>query len=313
MATCAARPALGCGVGGWGVRGGRRLRAQERATKAAVRGAVMAMRTGGSAARRIRLYSSTGSGLTADAVCGPGSPSPPPTNMHLMVRQDAGDPIRPSWTFNLCDLFELVADAIPEREAMVAGERRLTYAELEDRANRLAHHLLAAGVRAGDHVGLQLLNGTEYVEAMLGAFKIRAVPINVNYRYVDAELAHLFDDADLVAVVLHRQFSPRVAAVKPDLPLLRSLVVVEDGSGEPPPPGAVGYEAPATCFVPGQRVSIGGREATFCYLASAGAAVIPFGSCVLNSGSCTALFRGGNEMSFTLTYRIVLSGFSRGV
>ena len=162
--------------------------------------------------------------------------------MHLMVRQDAGDRTGPSSTFNLGDLFELVADAIPEREAIVAGERRLTYRQLEDRANRLAHHLLAAGVRAGDHVGLQLLNGTEYVEAMLGAFKIRAVPINVNYRYVDAELAHLFDDADLVAVVLHRQFSPRVAAVKPDLPLLHSLVVVEDGSGEPPPPGAVGYE-----------------------------------------------------------------------
>src|SRR5437764_829163 len=202
----------------------------------------MAMRTGGSAARRIRRYSSAGSGRPAAGPPGPASPGSSATSMHLMVRQDAGDRTGPSSTFNLGDLFELVADAIPEREAIVAGERRLTYRQLEDRANRLAHHLLAAGVRAGDHVGLQLLNGTEYVEAMLGAFKIRAVPINVNYRYVDAELAHLFDDADLVAVVLHRQFSPRVAAVKPDLPLLRSLVVVEDGSGEPPPPGAVGYE-----------------------------------------------------------------------
>jgi acyl-CoA synthetase (AMP-forming)/AMP-acid ligase II len=145
-------------------------------------------------------------------------------------------------TFNLADLFELVADAIPEREAMVAGAHRLTYGDLEERANRLAHHLLAVGVRAGDHVGLQLLNGSEYVEGMLGAFKIRAVPINVNYRYVDAELAYLFDDADLVAVVHHRQFSPRVAAVASGLPLLDSLVVVEDGSDEPRAPGAVGYE-----------------------------------------------------------------------
>src|SRR5207253_1597086 len=153
-----------------------------------------------------------------------------------------GDPIRPSWTFNLCDLCELVADAIPEHEAMVAGGRRLTYRELDERANRLAHHLLAAGVSAGDHVGLQLLNGTEYVEGMLGAFKIRAVPINVNYRYVDAELAHLFDDADLVAVVLHRQFSPRVAAVATGLPRLHTLLVVEDGTEASPPPGAVGYE-----------------------------------------------------------------------
>jgi acyl-CoA synthetase (AMP-forming)/AMP-acid ligase II len=135
-----------------------------------------------------------------------------------------------------------VANAIPERPAMVAGGRRLTYGELDDRANRLAHHLLAEGVRAGDHVGLQLLNGTEYVEAMLGAFKIRAVPININYRYVDAELAHLFDDADLVAVVFHRQFSPRVAAVAGDLPRLQTLLVVDDGTEAAPPPGAAGYE-----------------------------------------------------------------------
>jgi acyl-CoA synthetase (AMP-forming)/AMP-acid ligase II len=162
--------------------------------------------------------------------------------MQLMVRQDAGDPTRPSPTFNLCDLFELVADAIPEHVAMVAGSRRLRYRELDERASRLAHHLRAAGVGAGDHVGLQLLNGTEYVEAMLGAFKIRAVPINVNYRYVDAELAHLFDDADLVAVVLHRQFSTRVAAVATGLPRLQTLLVVEDGSEAAPPPGAVSYE-----------------------------------------------------------------------
>jgi acyl-CoA synthetase (AMP-forming)/AMP-acid ligase II len=159
-----------------------------------------------------------------------------------MVGREAGDRYGSPSTFNLGDLFELVADAIPGREAVVAGARRLTYGALEERANRLAHHLLAAGVRAGDHVGLQLLNGTEYVEAMLGAFKIRAVPINVNYRYVDAELAHLFDDADLVAVVHHRQFAPRVAAVASGLPLLRSLVVVDDGSDEPSPAHAVDYE-----------------------------------------------------------------------
>jgi acyl-CoA synthetase (AMP-forming)/AMP-acid ligase II len=159
-----------------------------------------------------------------------------------MVSQDTGDPTGSEPTFNLCDLFELVADAIPEREAMVAGERRLTYDGLDERANRLAHHLLAAGVGPGDHVGLQLLNGTEYLEAMLGAFKIRAVPINVNYRYVDSELAHLFDDADLVALVLHREFSSRVAAVATGLPRLRTLMVVEDGTNEPPPPGADRYE-----------------------------------------------------------------------
>jgi 3-oxocholest-4-en-26-oate---CoA ligase len=157
--------------------------------------------------------------------------------------QDGNDGRQP--TFNLCDLFELVADAVPEREAMVAGDRRLTYRQLERRANRLAHHLQATGVQAGEHVGLQLLNGTEYVEAMLAAFKIRAVPINVNYRYVDAELAYLFDDADLVSLVLHRQFCARVAAVEPGLPLLKRFVVVEDGTPVDAPPGAGLAAAPS--------------------------------------------------------------------
>src|SRR5438874_5086656 len=147
-----------------------------------------------------------------------------------MVRQDAGDRTGSPSTFNRCDLFELVADAIPEREAMVAGERRLTYRELDHRANRLAHHLLASGVRAGDHVGLQLLNGTEYIEAMLGVFKIRAVPINVNYRYVERELRHLYDDADLIALIYHRQFADKVGAVLPDVPKLREFLVVDDDS-----------------------------------------------------------------------------------
>ena len=145
-------------------------------------------------------------------------------------------------SYNLSELFERVADAVPDREAVATPGRRLTYAELDERASRLAHHLQAAGVGAGDHVGLQLLNGTEYLEGMLAAFKLRAVPINVNYRYVERELHHLFDDADLVAVIFSRQFGPRVATVAARLPELHHLVVVEDDSDEPIPDGAVAYE-----------------------------------------------------------------------
>ncbi len=94
--------------------------------------------------------------------------------------------------FNLADLFECVADLVPDAEAIIVGPRRLTYAELEARANRLSHRLAAGGVGPGDAVGLQLVNGSEYLEGMLACFKIRAVPINVNYRYVDAELRHLY-------------------------------------------------------------------------------------------------------------------------
>src|SRR5687767_15092767 len=104
-------------------------------------------------------------------------------------------------TFNLADLFESIADAIPDRLALVAGPRRSTYAELDARANRLAHVLQARGVKAGDHIGLYLYNGAEFVESMLAAFKIRAVPININYRYVTDELAYLCSNADLTAVI----------------------------------------------------------------------------------------------------------------
>jgi acyl-CoA synthetase (AMP-forming)/AMP-acid ligase II len=146
--------------------------------------------------------------------------------------------------FNVADLYEALADAFPEREALVVGERRLSFAELDARANRLAHHLEAAGVGPDEHVGLHLYNGTEYVEAMLAAFKIRAVPINVNYRYVQEELRYLFGDADLVAVVHQREFAPRIADIRPGLPKLRVQVFVEDGSGaEVTAPDAVEYEA----------------------------------------------------------------------
>jgi acyl-CoA synthetase (AMP-forming)/AMP-acid ligase II len=146
-------------------------------------------------------------------------------------------------SYNLSELFEHVADSFGERTALVTAERRLTYAELEERANRLANHLRSAGIGKGDHVGLQLLNGTEYVEGMLAAYKLRAVPVNVNYRYVERELEQLFCDADLAALVFHRRFGPAVAAVVPKVPTMRYLMVVEDGSGEAVPDRAVDYDA----------------------------------------------------------------------
>ena len=96
--------------------------------------------------------------------------------------------------YNLADLFELVAAAVPEREALVCDGRSFTFSELDERANRLAAHLAAAGIGRGDHVAIFLYNSVEYIETMLAAFKLRAVPINVNYRYGPAELAYLLDD-----------------------------------------------------------------------------------------------------------------------
>src|SRR3546814_19898236 len=90
---------------------------------------------------------------------------------------------------NIADLFEHAVDAVPERLALVIGDDRLTYAELDAAANRVAHHLVAAGVQPGEHVGLMARNTVHHVAAMLGTFKARMVPININYRYVEGELA----------------------------------------------------------------------------------------------------------------------------
>jgi acyl-CoA synthetase (AMP-forming)/AMP-acid ligase II len=144
--------------------------------------------------------------------------------------------------FNLADLFERVADAVPDREVIVSPARRLTFAQLDERANRLANVLLDLGVEAGEHIGLQLLNGSEYIEGMLAAFKISAVPVNVNFRYVEGELRHLYDDADLVAVIHHQQFSPRVAAVFPKAETVRNLIVVRENSGADIAADSIDYE-----------------------------------------------------------------------
>ncbi len=133
--------------------------------------------------------------------------------------------------FNLADLFESVVGVIPEQPAIVADDRRLTYAELDGRANRLAHHLAGVGVGPGDRVGLQLANGTECLEAMLACFKIRAVPVTVNYRYVTSELRYLYQDAALVGLVFHSRFGPAVADAVAAMPERRTLLEVRDDTG----------------------------------------------------------------------------------
>jgi 3-oxocholest-4-en-26-oate---CoA ligase len=133
--------------------------------------------------------------------------------------------------FNIADLWEKVVDTIPHHEALVCGDRRLTFTEADERANRLAHALTERGIGAGDHVGLFLYNGTEYLEAMLATFKIRAVSINVNYRYGEEELRYLLDDADTKAVIFHRSLESRIAAVAPKVPELTTFIVVEDDPG----------------------------------------------------------------------------------
>ncbi|WP_127548471.1 acyl-CoA synthetase [Actinoplanes sp. OR16] len=115
---------------------------------------------------------------------------------------------------NIADLIEHAVDAFPDRVAVACGERELTYAELEETANRLAHFLHHRGVGKGAHVGLYAGNSIEAVVAMIAVYKLRAVVVNVNYRYVENELQYLFDDAELTALIHDPVFSDKVAQVR---------------------------------------------------------------------------------------------------
>ncbi|WP_156296620.1 acyl-CoA synthetase [Mycobacterium paragordonae] len=131
---------------------------------------------------------------------------------------------------NIADLAEHAIDAVPDRVALICGDEQLTYAQLEEKANRFAHYLMDQGVREGDKVGLYCRNRIEIVIAMLGIIKAGAILVNVNFRYVEGELRYLFDNSDMVALVHERQYSDRVANVLPDTPNVKTVLVVEDGS-----------------------------------------------------------------------------------
>ncbi len=157
--------------------------------------------------------------------------------------------------FNIAEVFEAVARVNPDRDAIVHDGRRRSYAEVNDRSRRLAAYLLQQGlaVRAEradlhgwesgqPHLALYLHNCAEYLEGMVGAYKARVAPFNVNYRYVEEELRYLFLDSGAEAVVFHSTFAPLLDTVRGDVPALRVLIQVDDGSGEPLLPGAVWYE-----------------------------------------------------------------------
>ena len=134
--------------------------------------------------------------------------------------------------YNIADLFEHTVDAVPDRLCLVDGDRTFSFTELDERANRIGHWLADQGVQPGDHVGIYAMNSEQWVSAMLGALKVRAVPINVNYRYVEAELSYLINNAQLVACVFDQEYAPRLANVVDQAPSLRVLLHIEDGSGE---------------------------------------------------------------------------------
>ena len=134
--------------------------------------------------------------------------------------------------FNAADIFEGVVDRVPDREAIVHGSTRLTYKELDARSNKAANALKKLGIKKGSHIGIYAFNCVEWLEIMLGAYKLCAIPININYRYVEEELKYLIDNADMEAIFYHKQFSNKLENIKSHLPLLKDFICIEDNSGE---------------------------------------------------------------------------------
>ncbi len=162
---------------------------------------------------------------------------------------------RHSVGFNLAMTFETVARTVPDRECLVWRDRRLTFAQVAERSRSLASYLAdrglgvrtergqLAGHQSGqDHLALALYNGNEYLEGMLGSYRARVAPFNVNYRYVGEELRYLLGDAAPRALVYHASLAPTLAEVLADLPPFDVVLHVDDDSGNDPLPGAVAYE-----------------------------------------------------------------------
>ncbi|MGH9269812.1 MAG: acyl-CoA synthetase, partial [Ilumatobacteraceae bacterium] len=163
-----------------------------------------------------------------------------------------------SWNF--ADVFEAVADRQPGALAQRHAGRTTTWAELDRRADGIAATLLSAGVVEQDKVAQYLYNSPPYLESVFGAFKAGLATVNTNYRYTADELAYLWDNADVVAVVFHAAFADRVEEVRARLPRIRTWLFVDDGSGGPCPDWAVDYDAAAAAAPPHRVVGPWGRS-----------------------------------------------------
>ena len=156
---------------------------------------------------------------------------------------------------SVAELHEAIAALQPDKECLIFRDQRLTWSDVTERTRRLANYLISQnlgchterehllGHESGqDHLAIYLHNGNEYLETMLGSFKARVAPFNVNYRYVAEELTYLLNDSQATAIVVHSQFAPILLEVLPNLPRLRVIIQVRDGSANELLPGAVWYE-----------------------------------------------------------------------
>ncbi|WP_373491221.1 acyl-CoA synthetase [Parasphingorhabdus sp.] len=144
-------------------------------------------------------------------------------------------------TWQMADIWENIAESIPDKPAIIDGDKRYSWAEYENRAARVAQVLSDHGLEAGAKLSIYSYNAAEYLETQFGAFKARICPVNVNYRYLEAELTHVINNSDSEALVYQAQFAPRVAAIRDQLEQVKLFLEIDDGSGEHLD-GAVSYE-----------------------------------------------------------------------
>jgi acyl-CoA synthetase (AMP-forming)/AMP-acid ligase II len=132
--------------------------------------------------------------------------------------------------YQLADLFEALCDANPDAPCVIAGSARRTRVELDRRANQLAHYLEQQGIKPGDHIGIYAHNRVEWLEALLACWKVRAVAVNINFRYVGPELEHIWQDANLVALIYEHGFLSQVALLAGRFPKLRIYLCLHDAT-----------------------------------------------------------------------------------
>jgi len=148
--------------------------------------------------------------------------------------------------FNVADLIERVAKNVPDRDAVIFGDRRASYKHFDEKSKQFSRYLLSQGLGKGDKVGIYAYNSIEWIEAMIGCYKVGAVPININYRYVEHELEYIFKDADLSAVVFDIEFAEKINNIKGNCPLLKQFIYFDNYNEKdkyPSVEGMVSYEA----------------------------------------------------------------------
>ncbi|QXC62937.1 acyl-CoA synthetase [Aquihabitans sp. G128] len=208
----------------------------------------------------------------------------------------------PSPSYNYADLWESVWPLVADREALVCGPQRRTYAQLAERANRLANHLRAAGIGPGDRIGLFLRNDAAYIEAMIAAFSLRAVPANMNHRYTGEELGYLLQDSGAVALLTNETLTGAVASVPGGVDHLRALIVVDDPDpsvveGEAAElPGAVRYEDVLAASTPDPVVTEGRSGDDEYLMYTGGTTGRPKGVLWRQEDAFFALLGGGDPM-----------------